>query len=131
MSSKITENSLTVLSSMFQAFNRHDAKAVLDLMTEDCVFDAAAGPDVLGARHEGPAAVRAAFEQVWATFPDVHWDDVKHFSCGDRAVSEWVFRATCKDGSRIEVQGCDLFTLRDGKIAVKSAFRKDRPVQKS
>jgi len=43
-------------------------------------------------------------------------------------VSEWVFRATRADGARIEVQGCDLFTLRDGKVAAKRAFRKDRPV---
>jgi ketosteroid isomerase-like protein len=115
---------------MFQAFNRHDAGAVVNLMTEDCVFDAAAGPHLFGARYVGHAAIRAAFEQVWTTFPDVRWDEVRHFSFGDRAVSEWIFRATAKDGSRIEVQGCDLFTLRNNKVAVKNAFRKDRPVQK-
>jgi uncharacterized protein (TIGR02246 family) len=125
------ESSLAVLDSMFQAFNRHDAKTVVNLMTEDCVFDAAAGPHLFGARHVGRAAIRTAFEQVWTTFPDVRWDDVQHFPFGDRAVSEWIFRATVKDGSRIEVRGCDLFTLRDGKVAVKNAFRKDRPVVKS
>ena len=30
-------------------------------------------------------------------------------------------------GTRIEANGCDLFTFRNGKIAVKNAFRKDRP----
>ena len=28
------------------------------------------------------------------------------------------------DGTKIEVQGCDLFTLRNGKIAAKNSFRK-------
>ena len=28
-----------------------------------------------------------------------------------------------------EAQGADLFMLRDGKIVVKQAFRKDRPLQ--
>jgi hypothetical protein len=27
----------------------------------------------------------------------------------------------------MEACGCDLFVFRDGRIAVKSAFRKDRP----
>ena len=31
------------------------------------------------------------------------------------------------DGSRIETDGVDLFTFRDGKIAVKNVFRKARP----
>ena len=31
------------------------------------------------------------------------------------------------DGKRVEVAGCDLLTLRDGKIAVKNSFRKNRP----
>ena len=29
------------------------------------------------------------------------------------------------DGSRAEVDGCDLFTFRNGKIAVKNSFRKN------
>ena len=55
------------------AWNRHDADALMSLMTEDCVFESSAGPDVCGTRHVGCAAVRAAYEAVWATFPDAHW----------------------------------------------------------
>ena len=29
-------------------------------------------------------------------------------------------------GPRVEVTGCDLFTLRDGLIAVKNSYRKNR-----
>jgi hypothetical protein len=42
-------------------------------------------------------------------------------------VSEWTFTGTRMDGTRVEVNGCDLFTFRDGKIAVKNSFRKNRP----
>ena len=31
------------------------------------------------------------------------------------------------DGRRVEVNGCDLFTFRDGRIAVKNWFRTNRP----
>ena len=95
-------------------------------MTDDCVFEASAGPDVCGARHTGRDAVRAAFEDVWATFPDARWRDPRHFVQGERGVSEWTFTGTAKDGTRVEVHGCDLFTFRDGKIAVKNSYRKNR-----
>ena len=34
---------------------------------------------------------------------------------------------TLADGTRVEVHGCDLFTFRDGKIALKNSYRKNRP----
>lgn len=127
----ISPQTKTLLDELFKAFNAHDAAKVVSLMTEDCVFEAAAGAESFGARHSGRAAVATAFENVWKGLPDVRWDVTGHFQAGDRAVSEWVFRATRPDGSRIEVQGCDLFTLRDGKVAVKQAFRKERPPVKA
>jgi ketosteroid isomerase-like protein len=42
-------------------------------------------------------------------------------------VSEWTFTGTRVDGTRIEVNGCDLFTFRGGKIALKNSYRKSRP----
>jgi steroid delta-isomerase-like uncharacterized protein len=115
-----------VLQAFAEAWNRHDADALMTFMTDDCVFEASAGPEVCGAHHAGPAAVRAAYEGVWATFPDAHWRDARHFVQGDRGVSEWTFSGTARDGSRVEVNGCDLFTFRDGKIAVKNSYRKNR-----
>ena len=117
---------MKLLDELFEAFNAHDSAKVVSMMTEDCVFEAAAGAEMFGTRHVGRAAVALAFDNVWKGLPNVRWDVTRHFASGDRAVSEWVFRATRPDGSRIEVQGCDLFTLRDGRVAVKQAFRKER-----
>ena len=116
-----------VLHAFAEAWNRHDADALMTFMTDDCVFDASAGPEVCGQRSEGREAVRRAFEDVFATFPDAHWGSARHFVCGDRAVSEWTFTGTRHDGTRVEVHGCDLFTLRDGRIQVKNSYRKNRP----
>ena len=35
-------------------------------------------------------------------------------------------RVGIRDGVRVEVQGCDVFTFRNGKIAVKNSYRKQR-----
>lgn len=120
--------STDVLRALFEAFNRHDVDAIVSLMTADCIFDAAVGPEAYGARFVGRDAVGAAFAQVWKTFPNAEWADARHFVAGDRGVSEWTFKGTRADGARIEAEGCDLFTFRDGKIAVKKAFRKERPL---
>ena len=122
--STVTADTLAAFSD---AFNRHDANALMEFMTEDCVFDAAGGPEVYGTRFVGREAVRAAFEAVFRTFADAHWGSGRHYVAGDRGVSEWVFTGTHAEGWRIEAEGCDLFEFRDGLIAVKRAFRKERP----
>lgn len=116
-----------VLEAVFQAFNRHDADGVMAHMSENIIFEAIGGDESYGSRLVGHAAVKAAFEGVWANFPDVQWRDHKHFACGDRGVSEWTFTATQADGSVIEADGCDLFRFADGLIVEKKAFRKNRP----
>jgi steroid delta-isomerase-like uncharacterized protein len=116
-----------VLDAFADAFNRHDADAVMSFMTDDCVFESSAGSEICGTRYAGPAAVRAAFADVFATFPDARWVGARHFIQGDRGVSEWTFSGSRADGARVEVHGCDVFTFRDGKIAVKNSYRKNRP----
>jgi steroid delta-isomerase-like uncharacterized protein len=123
-----TDNKPTIeiLDGFANAFNAHDVDRVLSYMTDDCVFEASAGPDVDGEKFVGREAVKKAFEDVFKTYPDAHWGNVRHFISGERAVSEWTFTGTKQDGSKVEVMGCDLFTLRNGKIAIKNSYRKNR-----
>ena len=114
------------LVSFCDAFNRHDLDALMAHMTDDCVFDASVGPHREGRRYAGREVVRGGFAEVFENFPDSRWEEGRHWASGDRGVSEWVFRGTRRDGTRVEVNGCDLFTFRDGKIAVKDSFRKQR-----
>ena len=125
-----TENkpTIAILDGFANAFNAHDADRILSYMTDDCVFEASAGPNVDGEKFVGKEAVKKAFEDVFKNYPNAHWANARHFISGDRAVSEWTFTGTKLDGSKIEVTGCDLFTFRDGKIFIKNSYRKNRPV---
>jgi steroid delta-isomerase-like uncharacterized protein len=127
MSQVAAEVTTERLQAFADAWNRHDVDALMSFMTDDCVFEASAGPDVAGTRSVGREAVRTAYAEVFATFPDAHWGNATHFVCGDRGVSEWTFTGTRSDGSRVEVHGCDLFRFRGGKIALKNSYRKNRP----
>jgi steroid delta-isomerase-like uncharacterized protein len=127
MSKVIAEVTTEVLEAFADAWNRHDIDALMSFMTEDCVFEASSGPDACGTRYVGRAAVRTGYAEVWATFPDAHWGNARHLVQGQRGLSEWTFTGTRADGTRVEVNGCDLFTFRGGKIAVKNSYRKNRP----
>ncbi|KAF3998902.1 nuclear transport factor 2 family protein [Glaciimonas immobilis] len=115
------------LMAFSQAWNSHDIDALMNFMAADCTFHAAAGPELQGKTFTGHQAVRAGFQLAWQTFPDAAWLDGKHFVAGDHGVSESTFCGTKADGTRIEARMVDVFTFRDGKIAVKNAYRKDRP----
>jgi ketosteroid isomerase-like protein len=109
-----------------KGWNAHDVDALMTFMADDCVFETAGGPEAFGSRHTGRDRVRAGFEQVFARFPDARFHDMRHFVVGDRGVSEWTFTGTGADGRAVEVNGCDLFTFRGGKIALKSSYFKNR-----
>lgn len=118
---------ISFLETFSQAWNDHDIDTLMSCMTLDCEFHATAGSTLLGTSFRGADDVKAAFQLAWTNFPDAQWLDAEHFIIGDRAVTESTFCGTKADGTRIEARMVDVFTLRDGKILIKNAFRKDRP----
>jgi steroid delta-isomerase-like uncharacterized protein len=120
------EEALRLMDEFAKAFNRHDREALESMMTEEGVFETSMGADSFGTRHTGRAAVGRAFAAVWETYPDAIWDNARHTAAGDRGFSEWTFRGTDAKGNKVEVNGVDLFVFRDGKIARKDSFRKNR-----
>jgi ketosteroid isomerase-like protein len=127
MSTSTDQDYLRLLESFNDAWNRHDIDALMNCMADDCTFHGVAGPDALGRTFSGRDQVREGFALAWQTCPDASWKEGEHFVSGERGVSESTFRGTRSDGSRIEARMVDVFTFRGGKIAVKNAFRKDRP----
>ncbi|MBK8526043.1 MAG: nuclear transport factor 2 family protein [Rubrivivax sp.] len=115
------------LAAFGDAWNRHDLDALMSFMADDCEFHGVAGSDLLGRSFIGRDAVRQGFALAWQTCADASWTEAVHVVHGDRGFSECTFRGTRADGLRIEARMVDIFTFRGGKIAVKNAFRKDRP----
>ncbi len=127
MSNQSTKITIEFLQAFADAWNRHDVDDLMSFMTDDCIFESSAGDESCGTRYEGKEEVRLGYAKAWKDFPDARWSDARHFLSGNRGVSEWVFSGTQADGKRVEVVGCDLFSFRDGKIAIKNSFRKNRP----
>ena len=112
------------MKRFMDAWNAHDVDGIMALMTDDCVFEPSFGPEPWGARYQGAAAVRAGVEKNFRNIPDIRWDEMRHFVCEDHAVVEWLTTGTPQGGKPFKVEGCDILTLRDGKISAKRSYRK-------
>ena len=112
------------LQALLDAFNAHDVDAIMEFFTEDCVFDTPRGPAPGGRRLIGKEQVRAGFQARFDGIPDIEYGDDRHWTSGDRGVSEWTIRGTQANGEPIEVRGCDLFEFADGRISRKDSFWK-------
>jgi ketosteroid isomerase-like protein len=120
---------IDMLRTITAAFDAHDLDAILEHFADDAVFDGPRGTDPWGTRFVGKAAVREGFAARFSGIPDVRYRDEGHFVDGDRGASEWTLTGTTTSGERIEVRGCDLWTIRDGKIVKKDAFWKIRTAE--
>jgi steroid delta-isomerase-like uncharacterized protein len=112
------------LQAFLDAFNAHDVDAIMSFFADDCVFDMPRGPGPGGRRLIGKEQVRAGIRSRLDGIPDVRYTDDRHWTSGDRGVSEWTIRGTQASGEPIEVRGCDLFEFTDGKISRKDSFWK-------
>ena len=52
-----------------------------------------------------------------------HVDD-RSGSAADTGISKWTLTGTTLDGMKKQVQGCDFYTFRDGKVIRKDSYWK-------
>jgi uncharacterized protein (TIGR02246 family) len=109
-----------ILDRFGEAWASGDAARVVALMTEDGVYEASVGPEP-GRTFRGAAEIRAGVEAMLAHDAAARTEITDVFVAGDRAAWEWRYYDA---SDQLVARGCDLFLLRDGRIAVKNAFRK-------
>lgn len=115
-----TGATLAVVERFLEAFGRRDVDAVMDAMSDDCVFESTEPPD--GRRHCGRAAVRRCREELFRT-PGARFTTEEVAPSGDRATVRW--RYSWGEGSGGgHVRGVDLFTVRDGVVVEKLSYVK-------
>jgi ketosteroid isomerase-like protein len=105
-----------------EAFNRHDADALADSLTDDTVFeDTSPQPD--GRRIEGKSAVVEFWRAWFVRNADARFESEEIIVSGNRATVLWVYRKS-RNGQPWHLRGVDVFTVRDGKVAAKLAYVK-------
>ena len=116
------ESTRATIDRFNEAFNRHDANALAQVLTDDTVFeDTSPPPD--GRRIEGKAAVLDHWRAWFARNADAVFDAEDVIVCDDRAVVCWIYRKA-RSGQPWHLRGVDIFTVRGGKVAAKLAYVK-------
>ena len=123
------DEGIQMLRAIAAAFDGHDLDGILLHFADDAIFESPRGPDPWGQRFVGKAEIRGAFAGRFSGIPDVRYRDDEHFVDGDRGASEWTLSGTLTTGQRIEVRGCDLWTIRDGKVVKKDSYWKIRTTE--
>lgn len=117
-----TDRTLDAVNEFNAAFNRHDVDALMQTMTEDCVFENT-NPPPDGLRVEGETTLRLFWEKFFSANPDAYFEVEELFVAEDRCVVRWIYRKT-KDGKPWHLRGVDVFKIRDGKVAEKLSYVK-------
>jgi len=110
------------INRFHEAFNRHDANALAETLTEDTLFeDTSPVPD--GRRIEGKAAVVDFWRGWFAHNADARFETEQMIIGGNHATVLWTYRKM-RDGQPWHLRGVDVFTVRNGKVAAKLAYVK-------
>jgi steroid delta-isomerase-like uncharacterized protein len=117
-----------VVASYFQALNRRDAAAAAEYLAPD-VVEEITGVGVLRGRDE----VRTFFDGLFKAAPDMEVLVDRTVSEGDTDVVQWrmngtftggpLFNGVQATGGRLQLRGCDVIDVRDGKIVRNTAYQ--------
>lgn len=94
------------------ATNAHDLDALVDCFAADYENLAPAHP---GRGFQGNRQVRANWQQIFGSVPDVRTEVLAHAVDGAEVWSEWEMRGTRPDGTAHLMRGVIVFSLRDGR----------------
>ena len=105
-------------------WDNHDLDGIVEMFTDDVVFEASFGTEPCGERAIGHEASRTLAAKIFARVPDLHFVELRHYVTPEIAVVEAVTTGTPVGGKPYEAHLVDVLTLRDGKIATKRSYRK-------
>lgn len=117
------ESAVRIVLAFNEAFNLHDVAEMMQLMSEDCVFEnTAPAPD--GTAYTGKEAVTQFWQDFFRESPQAHIEIEEIFGQGERCVMRWRYKWVDTAGNEGSVRGVDIFKVRDGLIQEKFSYVK-------
>jgi len=106
-------NPSEVVQQWIRAINERDLEGIVSCFAEDYEDEA---PARTGETVHGRDQVRANFERLLVSMPDLRAEVRTVVDQGDSVWMEWVMRGTRTDGTRMEFVGVNLFEVAAGVL---------------
>jgi ketosteroid isomerase-like protein len=117
------ESAIRVVLDFNEAFNRHDVAGMMQLMSDDCVFEnTAPAPD--GTVYTGKVAVTQFWQDFFRDSPQAQIEIEEIFGLGMRCVMRWKYEWVDPAGKKGHVRGVDIFHVKNGSISEKLSYVK-------
>ena len=117
------ESAVRIVLEFNEAFNRHDVARMMQLMSDDCLFENTdPAPD--GTVYQGKEAVTQFWQDFFRESPQAHIEIEEIFGMGFRCVMRWKYDWMDAEGKQGHVRGVDIFKLKDGLICEKLSYVK-------
>ena len=117
------ESGVRIVLEFNEAFNRHDVAWMMQLMSDDCVFENT-DPSPDGSLYAGKETVARFWHDFFLASPQAHIEVEEIFGLGLRCVARWRYDWVDAAGKKGHVRGVDLFKLKDGLICEKLSYVK-------
>jgi ketosteroid isomerase-like protein len=117
------ESVIRAVLAFNEAFNRHDVAGMVQLVSDDFVFEnSGPGPD--GAVFSGKEAVTRFWQELFRESPHAHMEIEEIFGFGIRCIMRWRYDWVDEAGKEGQVRGLDIFQVKDGSICKKLSYVK-------
>ncbi len=117
------ESAMRVVLEFKEAFNQHNVAGMMQLMSDDCVFEnIEPAPD--GAVYSGKEVVTQYWQDFFRESPHAHIEIEEIFGYGERCIMRWRYSWEDMGGKKGHVRGVDIFRVRSGSIREKLSYVK-------
>jgi ketosteroid isomerase-like protein len=117
------ESAMRIVLEFNEAFNRHDVAGMMQLMSDDCVFENTdPAPD--GTVYSGKEAVTQFWQGFFRESRQAYMEIEEIFGLGNRCIMRWKYNWVDADGRKGHVRGVDIFQVKEGFISEKFSYVK-------
>lgn len=117
------ETAVRVVLEFKEAFNRHDVAAMVQLISDDCVFEHS-GPTPDGMVYLGKEAIHQFLQNWFLGSPQARLQVEEIFGLAPRCVMRWRCDWVDGTGNRRHVRGVDILKVKNGLICEKLSYVK-------
>jgi ketosteroid isomerase-like protein len=109
------ESAIRVVLELNEAFNRHDVEGMMQLMSDDCVFESTY-PTPDGTAYAGKEEVTHYWQDFFRESPNAHIEIEEIFGSGTRCIMCWKYDWVDVAGKKGHVRGVDIVQVKSGLI---------------